>query len=302
MQEVLTNAHTRSRRLGAHIFTSAVEMLQTLCKSPEQLRALGGALHALGTGSGATTASLIAYLRHRRGDRYDYASVVFKAMSAPVTIICREHGAFQQAPWDHVAGLDCPECRGHNTKTFLDKARKAHGDACDYTDTVFSGWHRRIRYTCREHGPGLQLPDAHLAHGCPKCHAARKVLTKASFIEKSRLKHLNRYDYSRVEYVAARVPVEIVCTEHGSFYKGPLAHLAGSGCPGCRDQQAAAREAKAREAKARTTKASVATARAEVRFSKSQIRENRRAVARRRYAAELLEIERLSAERNGVCP
>lgn len=61
-----------------------------------------------------------------------------------------------------------------------------------------------------------------------------KKNTLDDFINKARTIHGNLYDYSRVEYVNNKTPVEIVCNKHGSFYQRPDSHLNGKGCAFCR--------------------------------------------------------------------
>lgn len=53
------------------------------------------------------------------------------------------------------------------------------------------------------------------------------------FIEKARLKHGDRYDYSKVEYVKAIEKVIIICKIHGEFDQIVRNHLSGSGCSKC---------------------------------------------------------------------
>lgn len=54
------------------------------------------------------------------------------------------------------------------------------------------------------------------------------------FIEQAKTLHGDKYDYSKVEYVNTRTPVEIICRTHGSFTKRPNDHLTKkSGCPAC---------------------------------------------------------------------
>lgn len=44
-------------------------------------------------------------------DRYDYSKVIYKFTDNPVTIICPEHGEFQQTPHDHISKqAGCPKC------------------------------------------------------------------------------------------------------------------------------------------------------------------------------------------------
>lgn len=53
------------------------------------------------------------------------------------------------------------------------------------------------------------------------------------FIEKSKLIHGERYDYSLVDYKNKVTKVKIICAEHGEFEQRPDSHLIGSGCKKC---------------------------------------------------------------------
>ena len=57
--------------------------------------------------------------------------------------------------------------------------------------------------------------------------------TTEQFIEKARAVHGDRYDYSKVVYVASQSNIEIVCKKHGSFWQTPNTHTKGSGCSKC---------------------------------------------------------------------
>jgi len=54
-----------------------------------------------------------------------------------------------------------------------------------------------------------------------------------AFEIKSRAVHGNTYDYSKVNYKTARLPVTIVCPIHGDWELVPDWHLRGRGCPKC---------------------------------------------------------------------
>ncbi|AXF58505.1 hypothetical protein DVA43_02500 [Leclercia sp. W6] len=58
-------------------------------------------------------------------------------------------------------------------------------------------------------------------------HDRRFVLAKFEAV------HGNVYDYSRVDYRGAEVPVVIGCRIHGDFTQRPRQHQRGSGCPKC---------------------------------------------------------------------
>lgn len=44
------------------------------------------------------------------GEKYDYSLVDFKRSDRKVTIVCPEHGAFEQTPSNHMLGTKCPKC------------------------------------------------------------------------------------------------------------------------------------------------------------------------------------------------
>lgn len=67
-------------------------------------------------------------------------------------------------------------------------------------------------------------------------------ITTEVFLERATRQHGDRYDYSRVRYLGYRIPVDIVCFDHGVFSQTPNNHLhGGAGCPACgRRKQVAA--------------------------------------------------------------
>lgn len=59
-------------------------------------------------------------------------------------------------------------------------------------------------------------------------------LTTQKFIDKAKHKHGDKYNYSNTSYGTSNVDkVEIICSEHGSFWQAPNSHLSGQGCPRC---------------------------------------------------------------------
>lgn len=60
-----------------------------------------------------------------------------------------------------------------------------------------------------------------------------KKLTTNEFIEKSKLIHGDKYDYSNVEYISAKDKIKIICKEHGEWLQTPSNHLSGFGCSKC---------------------------------------------------------------------
>jgi len=60
-----------------------------------------------------------------------------------------------------------------------------------------------------------------------------KKLTTASFIDIAKLKHGDRYDYSKVDYINYNKKIIIICPIHGEYLQGSYDHLYGKGCSKC---------------------------------------------------------------------
>ncbi|MAX51579.1 MAG: hypothetical protein CMH22_06325 [Methylophaga sp.] len=59
-----------------------------------------------------------------------------------------------------------------------------------------------------------------------------KVTTK-DFIEKAKIVHRDKYDYSKVVYVKSSQKVVVICKDHGEFEITPNKHLGGGDCQKC---------------------------------------------------------------------
>ena len=56
------------------------------------------------------TESFIKKAKEIHGDLYDYSLVEYKKAHDKVKIICKEHGIFEQIPYNHNQGKDCEKC------------------------------------------------------------------------------------------------------------------------------------------------------------------------------------------------
>ena len=168
--------------------------------------------------------------------KYDYSKVEYVDYKTKVCITCPKHGEFWQKPSDHLQGKGCNQCNGgvrSNTKDFIEKAKKIHGDKYDYSKIEYTNSKSKMIIICPTHGEFWQDANHHLQGcGCPKC-GGRMRLTTEAFIEKAKKIHGDKYDYSKVEYTNNRTKVCIICPEHGEFWQTPLVHLAGRGCYEC---------------------------------------------------------------------
>lgn len=130
------------------------------------------------------------------------------------------------------------------TQDFIIKAQKVHANKYDYSkvDLADGGGNKKVCIICPKHGEFWQTPHNHLAnHGCPKCAWERiqqlNAQTIEEFIAKAVAVHGNKYDYSNVNYINNRTYVNIVCPKHGAFNQTPAMHLAGQGCPICKQSR-----------------------------------------------------------------
>ena len=125
-----------------------------------------------------------------------------------------------------------------NNDEFIKKSKLIHNDKYIYSKIEYKTSHIKVIIICKEHGEFEQTPGSHLAgNGCPKCGSIQMAQKQASntgeFILKSKLKHGNNYDYSKVQYTKANKKVIIICKKHGEFKLTPNSHLRGSGCSKC---------------------------------------------------------------------
>lgn len=183
-----------------------------------------------------TNDEFIEQARNIHGDKYDYSKVDYKGNKIKVCIICPEHGEFWQSPNSHLKGAQCPACSGMQRITlpiFIERCTMIHKGKYDYSSVHFEKLHDFVKIVCPEHGEYWQRASVHYrGYGCPICGGSKR-LTNEEFIEKAKLVHADKYDYSKVLYKNTSTKVCIICPEHGEFWQTPNNHLFGVGCPTC---------------------------------------------------------------------
>ena len=119
------------------------------------------------------------------------------------------------------------------TEEFIKRAKKIYGDTYDYSKVDYINQSTRVIIGCPTHGEFQALPVNFLkGHACPIC-SGREKITPEVFLKRSKKRHNDRYDYSKVEYKGLFKPVCIICPEHGEFWQLPRYHMNGNGCPKC---------------------------------------------------------------------
>ena len=134
-----------------------------------------------------------------------------------------------------------------NTIFFIKKAKEVHGDKYDYSQSIYSGSHSKIKIICNKHGLFEQQATCHInrKNGCPKCASiirSNKVSNKIKgrvykslneLINISNKIHNNKYDYSLTKYDGINSVSIIICPTHGQFEQSLYSHSRGHGCSKC---------------------------------------------------------------------
>ena len=191
----------------------------------------------------SNTHAFIEKAKQIHGDKYDYSKVVYTKNHHKIILVCSTHGEFLCSPGDHInKKYGCSKCGGvckSTTREFIENAKRVHGeDTYDYSKVDYVNNRKKITLVCKQHGDFSMKPYKHLQRqGCRKCAYEKLSLAKTSstsaFIEKSREKYGDMFDYSKVEYKDSSTKVIIGCRKHGDFLSRPNDHLTGYLCPLC---------------------------------------------------------------------
>jgi len=170
----------------------------------------------------------------------------YKNLNSKIVCNCAKHGDFITKAYYIYSGRGCKKCHIENlnknkfekaSSLFKERANLLH-PTLDFTDSIYIGANKHISYTCKVHGKINSTPNNILnGHGCFKCRnlniSKLKNYTLDKFIELANIKHNNKYDYSKVNYINSKSKIVIVCKKHGEFRQTPFNHLQGFGCRLC---------------------------------------------------------------------
>jgi len=192
----------------------------------------------------STIEEFIKKSKEVHGDKYDYSKVDYINNKTKVIIVCPDHGEFEQRPDKHTRNHGCKECGMYNSRNarrkpieeFIQKSIEVHNNKYNYSKTIYKTSKTKTTIICPKHGEFKQVPYDHLqGYGCKKCAYElpnHNLKTFDHFLKKSKEKHGNKYDYSKVDYVNIITKVTIICPKHGEFKQRPIGHYS-YGCPTC---------------------------------------------------------------------
>lgn len=152
---------------------------------------LNGSKCYMCSGKNKTTEMFINESKAIHGDKYDYSKVKYIKSSIYVTIICPDHGEFEQIPDNHLRGNNCHKCNGNKlltTKDFIEKSKRVHGNKYNYSIAKYRKSKSKVNIICPEHGQFKQTASNHMfGHGCPNCRESKGEKTIKNFLLKNKI-------------------------------------------------------------------------------------------------------------------
>ncbi len=128
----------------------------------------------------SSTEEFVTKAKSVHGNRYCYSLVNYTNAHTNVIVKCVEHGPFQVKPHNHLSGYNCNKCAtvvgsGKQRKTieqFIADAISVHGDAYDYSNSVYIGDSKKIEIICPIHGSFWMRATNHIhgKQGCRSCN------------------------------------------------------------------------------------------------------------------------------------
>lgn len=192
-----------------------------------------------------TTEEFIEQANKIHNGRYSYDKVNYINNKTKITITCKVHGDFEQAPNNHLKGISCNKCsvskRKNTLEEFIKQSNKVHNGLYKYYKVNYINNNTKVIITCEVHGDFEQSPNNHLSgKGCSKCSRIsitnKQRSTLEEFIEQVNKVHNGLYIYSNVDYISTNSKVTITCKIHGDFKQTPNNHLSGKGCAKCNNR------------------------------------------------------------------
>jgi len=133
---------------------------------------------------------------------------------------------------------------------FIDECKLVWDNQFDYHNVNYVNSKTKVSIFCNKHKIYFkQTPSSHLVmkhNGCPLCRKEvdksngikHRKMTTAEFIQKSKIKFGDRFDYSKTEIIGMSKPIILSCKWHGEFKTSPEHHLKSlfGCCPKCVNQ------------------------------------------------------------------
>ncbi len=184
------------------------------------------------------------------GDLYGYSEAKYVNAHTALTIICKEHGAFQQTPTSHLSGASCPKC-ATNAKfqlvrnESLSSIKKRLSDKTDGNVSIieesFTNINAEATFTCNVHGQFRRVVNLALyrPNSCIQCfhesdksnrHDQQRAEKKLFSMLLDSDVSIERFDFKG----AKKTTVVLNCLKHGKWTASwTVATQSHGRCPKC---------------------------------------------------------------------
>ncbi len=116
------------------------------------------------------------------GNRFNLSKANYKnMMQKEISIFCPKHGWFSKTPFNFLQSEHgCSDCAREEITTrqikkaadnFEEKARKIHGESCNYSEVIYTGVYEKVKLFCNTCKKSFSImANSHLTgHGCYHC-------------------------------------------------------------------------------------------------------------------------------------
>lgn len=174
-----------------------------------------------------------------KDEDYNYKFVKYKSTRKEIKIFCQKenHGIFERRPEILFKKRGCFKClKDQDKKKFINKVKKIHSEKYDYSLVNYVNYHQNITVICNIEGHGNfeVTPDNHhyRKSGCPICGRLKSSLkqrkSQNEFIQEFKKLFKNNYSLKKLNYQGAKIPVVIICKDHGEHSITPDSILRGN--------------------------------------------------------------------------
>ena len=124
------------------VYVNALTKVKIICKMHGEFEQVpsyhlsGNGCQKCGGTKKLTIAEFIKRAKKIHGDKYDYSKVVYVNNHKKITIICSNHGEFEQRPYSHTQGQGCPKCAEISR---LENSNYISGQYCIQYQEKYSG-------------------------------------------------------------------------------------------------------------------------------------------------------------------
>lgn len=150
--------------------------------------------------------------------RYDYSLCHYKNAKTKVSIICKEHGAFEQIASSHTdQKTGCPMCskkHKYSNDEFIQKASLVHNNKYNYNNTNYINNYTKVRILCKSHGDFMQTPSNHLSgKGCEICCSSKNENLISIYLKMNNVDYYQQHKFIDCKY-KRRLPFDFYLPEH----------------------------------------------------------------------------------------